>query len=89
MSLMKTSRPATFLFLREAELVPRLDRVDGVAARVGEPDHLRFRGLSLEQERRHIGRIERMAYRAKHLAAVRLDNLRGVLFKGVVGVVGR
>jgi hypothetical protein len=33
-----------------AEFGRLLDRVDGVTARIGKPDDLRFRGLRLQQE---------------------------------------
>ena len=38
------------LLLAEIELGGLLDRVDGVAAGIGEPDHLGAGGLRLEQE---------------------------------------
>ena len=44
----------------DAELGGLLDRVDGVAAAVGEPDDLGLGGLGLKQEGREIGRVERM-----------------------------
>ena len=40
--------------LDDAELGALLDRVDGVAAGIGEADDLRLRGLRLEQERREV-----------------------------------
>jgi hypothetical protein len=42
MSLMKTSRPGQLHRLGDAELVGRLDRVDGVAAGVGQAQDLRL-----------------------------------------------
>ena len=39
---------------RDAELGALLDRVDGVAAGIGEPDDLCLRGLRLQQERREV-----------------------------------
>ena len=60
----------------DAELGRLLDRVGGVAAGIGEADDLRLRGLRLQQERGEVRGVERMAHRAEHLAAVRLDHRR-------------
>ena len=38
----------------DAEFGALLDRVDGVAAGIGEPDDLGLRGLRLQQKRREI-----------------------------------
>ena len=57
----------------KAELDRLLDRVDRVAARIGEPHDLGARALRLQQERSEIGGAERMAYATYHLAAARLD----------------
>ena len=53
------------------------------------PDDLRFRRLRLQNERGQVRRRERMRYRSDHLAAVLLDDLRGVVFQRMAeGVVG-
>ena len=50
-SLMKTKRPAKFWPpAGDAEFGRLLDRVDRIAAGIGEPDDLGFRGLRLQQE---------------------------------------
>ena len=56
--------------LDDAELRALLDGVRGVAARIGQPDHLRLGRLSLEEEGGEILGVERMAHLAQHLAAV-------------------
>ena len=53
----------------DAELGGLLDGVDRVAASIGEPDHLRLRGLRLQQERREIRVREGRLDRAHDLAA--------------------
>ena len=67
--------------LDDAELGCLLDRVDGVAAGIGEPDHLGLRGLRLQQERGEIRGAERMADAAQDLAAALLHDVRSVLFQ--------
>ncbi|KAG1244293.1 hypothetical protein G6F65_021890 [Rhizopus arrhizus] len=42
------------LAAHDAELERLLDAVDGVAAAVGQADHLRLGGLRLQQERREV-----------------------------------
>jgi hypothetical protein len=66
------------LGLGDAELGGLLDGVDGVAAGIGEADHLRLGGLRLEQEGGEVGG-KRVAHGAQHLAAVGLDHRRRVL----------
>ena len=60
--------------LDDPELGGLLDRVDGVAAGVGEPDHLGLGGLCLQQVGREVGRVQGMRDRAQHLAAGRLHD---------------
>ena len=48
--------------LDDAELGGLLDRVDRVAAGIGEADDLRLRGLRLQQEGREVGGVDRMAH---------------------------
>ncbi len=75
--------------LHDAELRRLLDRVDGVAARIGEPDHLGLGRLRLQQEGREVLRVEGMADLADHLAAIGLDHRRSVALERVAeGVVG-
>ena len=49
----------------------------------GDADDFRLRGLRLEDERREIGRGERMRDRAEHLAAIRHDHRRGIALERV------
>src|SRR5215813_3035221 len=60
------------------DLLPALDdpklggslyRVDGVAAGIGQADHLGFRSLCLEQEGGEVSGVERMLHRAQHFAS--------------------
>ena len=86
---MVTKRPASFCVLADAELAGLLDRVDGVAAGIGEADDLRARSLRLQQEGGEIGRVERMANGAEHLAPCRPDHIGGVRLERMAeGVVG-
>src|SRR5205807_6021770 len=55
--------------LHNAEFRCLLDRIDGVAARIGKADDFRFRRLRLQQERREIGTWKRVAHLPKHLTA--------------------
>ena len=72
----------------DAEFGRLLDRVGGVAAGIGKPDHLRLRGLRLQQERREVRGVERMLDAAEHLAVIGLDNGRGVALQRMAeGVV--
>jgi hypothetical protein len=76
--------------LVDAEFLGRLDRVDGVAARVGQAQDLRLGVLRLQQERREVRCVQRMAHRAHHGAALLLHDLGGVGFERMAeGVVGR
>jgi hypothetical protein len=59
--------------LDDAELGRLLDRVDGVAAGIGQADDLGLGGLGLQQEGREVGGRERRAHAAQHLAAGGLD----------------
>ena len=75
--------------LGDAELLGRLHCVDGVAAGVGQGQDLGLGALGLQQEGREVGRVERVAHRAHHGAAVGLDHRRGVGLERVAeGVVG-
>ena len=66
-----------------------LDGVDGVAAGIGEPDHLGLGSLRLQQERGEVGGVERMPHAAQHLAAGLGHDIGGVLFEILAeGVVG-
>ena len=67
--------------LHQPELGGLLDAVDGVAAGIGQPDHLGFRSLGLQQEGGKVRRVERMPHGAQHLAAGLQDHIAGVLFK--------
>ncbi|MNN18168.1 hypothetical protein D3C81_1313730 [compost metagenome] len=74
---------------RQAELGGGLDGVDGVAARVGQPHHLRLAGLRLEQVGGEVAGAERMARGAEHLPAGLGDHRGGRLLERVAeGVVG-
>ena len=66
---------------RDAELGRLLDRVGGVGACIGKPDHLRTRSLRLQQERREIGAGKGMPHRTKHFAAVRQHHGSGIFFE--------
>src|SRR5512138_2557167 len=48
-------RDALVALAAEAEFAGLLDRIDGVAAGVGERDDLRLRGLRLQQEGGEVG----------------------------------
>ena len=75
--------------LGDAEFGGLLDRVDGVAAGIGEADHLGARRLRLQQEGREVGAREGMADRADDFAAGRLDDRCRVALQRVAeGVVG-
>src|SRR3546814_10654618 len=50
----------------------------GVAAGIGEADHLGPRGLRLQQERGEVAGAERMPHGAQHLATGRLDHRAGI-----------
>ena len=69
-SVMNSSRPASVCpRLRDAELARLLDRVDRVAAGIGQADHLRARALRLKQERREVRRASGCRTDAEHLTA--------------------
>ena len=55
-----------------------LHRVDGIAAGIGEADHLGLGVLGLQQQRGEVRGAERMLARAQHLAAVLLDVVGGL-----------
>ena len=79
----------TLAALDDAELGRLLDRVDGVAAGIGEPDDLGLGRLRLQQERREVVGVERMANLAEHLAAVLFHHRRGVALERMAeGVIG-
>src|SRR5262245_51078355 len=89
-SLMKTSNPAIFCPPRTIPNVRLLDGIGGVRAGVGKPDHLRFRGLRLQQRRREIQRVHRNPDAAKHLTAAGPDERGSDLLKVVVeSIIGR
>src|SRR6267154_5989843 len=72
-----------------AEFGRLLDRVGGVSAGVGEPDHFCLRGLRLQQEGREVGCVERMSYSAKHLAAIGGNDRGSIAFERVAeGIIG-
>ena len=57
---------------RQTKLGRLLDAVDGVIARIGQPEHLGARGLRLHQQRRKLGGIrERITPAAQHLTTAR------------------
>ena len=89
-SLANTSKPGELLpALDDAEFGALLDRVDGVAAGIGQADDLGLGRLRLQQERREVVGVERMANLAEHLAAVLLDRRHGVALERVTeGIVG-
>ena len=60
--------------LGDAELVGRLDRVDGVAAGVGQAQDLRLAGLRLQQEGREVAGRQRVLDGADDGAAGGLDD---------------
>ncbi|MNS80053.1 hypothetical protein D3C72_1137200 [compost metagenome] len=75
--------------LGDAELFRGLDAVDGVAAGIGQRQHLRLGVLRLQQEGREVGGVERRLHRAQHGAALFLHDLGRVGFQGLAeGVVG-
>ena len=75
--------------LDDAELGRLLDRVDRIAAGIGEADDLCFRGLRLQQIGGEIGGVERHLDRADDLAAIGLDDSRRVALEGVAeGIIG-
>ena len=69
------------LFWSNPEFRRLLDRIGGIGAGIGEPDHLGARGLRLQQERGEIRAGKRMAHRTEHLAAHRGHHVAGVLFQ--------
>ena len=64
--------------LGDAEFRRLLDRVDGIAAGIGEADHVSTAALRLKQEGREVLRREGMADVAHDFAAVLLDH--GLVF---------
>src|SRR5690606_17040664 len=75
--------------LNDAELGRLLDRVDRVAARVRQADHLRTGGLSLQEEGREVLAREGMAHCADDLTARGLYYRGRVLLEGVTeSVIG-
>ena len=75
--------------LGDAEFVGRLERVGKIGAGIRKPQHLRARGLSLQQERGVVGGAQRRAHRAQHLAAVGQHHLgRRFLQLRAEGVIG-
>ena len=77
------------LLRAKTEFMRLLDAIVEVSARIGEADGVGAGILRLQNEGREVGGVERMAHRAQHLAARRLN--RGgaigfeVLAEGVVG----
>jgi hypothetical protein len=69
--------------LPDAELGRLLDRVDGVAAGVGQADHLGLRRLRLQQVGGASLRAERAPHGAEDLAAGLLDRVSGIPFECV------
>src|ERR1041384_6230396 len=51
---------------RRAQISTLLNRIDGIAAGIGKPDDLGFRRLCLQQERREVGGVDRVANLAEH-----------------------
>ena len=75
--------------LDDAEFGACLDRVDGVATRIRQTDHLGLGRLRLQQERGKVVGVERVAYLAEHLATVLLDRRCGIAFERMAeGIVG-
>src|SRR6478752_382079 len=77
MSLMNTSRPASFIVLVIPNSLAALIELI-VSAGVGQAEDLGLAALGLQQEGREVAGVERRAHRAHHLAAVGLDHLGGV-----------
>ena len=76
--------------LGQPELTRCLDGVDGVAARIGQAQNLGFGVLRLQQERRKVGRVQRVLDAAHHLAARGVDDLGSVRLQRVAeGIVCR
>src|SRR2546425_11197707 len=90
-SLMKTSTPRHFLpTAHDTELGRLLDGIGGVGAGVGKPDHLRFRGLRVQQRRREIQRVHRSPDAVMLPSAAGSDERVSDLLKVVVeSIVGR
>src|SRR5665647_93802 len=90
MSVANTSRPAR---LWPPLTMPNSDDcliVDGVAAGIGEPDDFGFGSLRLQQERREVVGVERVAHLAEHFTAVLFHHRRSVALKRIAeGIVGR
>ena len=76
--------------LLEAEFGRLLQRLDEIAARIGEADDIGARGLRLQQEGREIRRVERMARRAQNLAAGRDHRIGAIALEILAeGIIGR
>ena len=74
--------------LDDAEFGGLLDRIGGVEAGIGKSDDLGLGVLRLQQEGGEVRRVEGHADRAQHLAALRSDDVAGVLFQRIAeGVV--
>ena len=72
----------------DAEIGGLLDRVRRVEAGVGQADDLGARRLRLQQEGGIVGRAERVAHRAEHLAPLFLHEIGGLLLQRMAeGVV--
>jgi hypothetical protein len=77
------------LAAHDAELERLLDAVDGVAAAVGQADHLGLGGLRLQQERGEVRAGDRVAHAAYDLATLSLDHRHGVALQRMAeGVIG-
>ena len=75
--------------LDDAEFRRLLDRIGGVAAGIGEADHLGLGGLGLQQERREVRGVQRVLDAAGDIAAIGRHGRGGVTLEGgAEGVVG-
>ena len=67
--------------LVDAKFLGRLHGVGEVPAGIGQRQHLGFGGLSLQQERREVRRVQRVAHRAGDRATVGLDDVGCIGFE--------
>ena len=76
--------------LVDAEFLGGLHGVGEVTTGIGQAQDLCLARLGLQQERREVRRIQRVAHRTNHGTAIGLDHGGGVAFQRVAkGVVGR
>ena len=78
MSLMNTSRPASFIVLVMPNSLAALIELIVSPPALARPEDLRLAALRLQQEGRKIAGVQRRVHRAHHLAAGGLDHLGGI-----------